>query len=117
MAFSHCSTFGPKMKCWDSSTSATALSTSDLMVAYCALRSSNGTFIPDLLFQLPVRFGTDAQFGGQLSFLVKVEASKDAGLDLLVAVAWFRTIHNPIFIRRIETMPVPAHPSHFTCGV
>src|ERR1700730_5676458 len=76
-AFSHCSTFGPKMKCWDSNTSATAPSTSALMVAYCALRSSNGTFILGLLLQLSVRFRTDTQFGWQLRFLVKVEASQD----------------------------------------
>src|SRR5262245_53586864 len=49
-AFSHSSTFGPRMKCCDSNTSATAAVTSALIVAYCFLRSSSGTFIMKLLF-------------------------------------------------------------------
>src|SRR5579872_642578 len=43
--FSHSSTLGPRMKRCDSSTSATAASISGFMLAYCALRSSRGTFI------------------------------------------------------------------------
>ena len=70
MAFSHCSTFGPRMKCWDSNTLAIAASTSPLMAAYCALRSSSGTFIVGFFFHLPVRFGSRAQLGWQWSFFV-----------------------------------------------
>ena len=38
MAFSHCSTFGPRMKCWDSMTSAIAASTSALMAGVLRLK-------------------------------------------------------------------------------
>src|SRR5438445_793506 len=69
-AFLHCSTFGPRMKCWDSNTLAIAASTSPLMAAYCALRSSSGTFIVGFFFHLPVRFGSRAQLGWQWSFFV-----------------------------------------------
>src|SRR5258708_21777068 len=55
IACSHCSTFDPKMKCCDSMTSAIADSTSDLIVAYCALRSSSGTCMRNFLFRLLVR--------------------------------------------------------------
>src|SRR5258707_765911 len=55
MAFSHWSTFGPKIKCWDSMTSAIAASTSALIVAYCALRLSKGTCILGFLFKLFLR--------------------------------------------------------------
>src|SRR5271165_4404637 len=87
MAFSHCSTFGPRMKCWDSSTSAIAASTSALMVAYCALRSSSGTFIVYFLLHLLVRLGADAQLGWQWSFFVKVKTSQDTRFDFFVLVA------------------------------
>src|SRR5271165_3457666 len=76
--FSHCSTFGPKMKCWDSSTSAIAASTSALMVAYCALRSNSGTFMVHFLPELPVGLGADTQLGWQWGFFVKVKTSQDA---------------------------------------
>src|SRR5258708_2428773 len=55
IACSHCSTFGPKMKCCDTITSAISDSTSDLIVAYCALRSSRGTCMRGFLFHLLVR--------------------------------------------------------------
>src|SRR5882672_2518865 len=75
IAFSHCSTFGPKMKCCDSITSAMAASTSDLIVEYCALRSSSGTCILGLLFfQLSVRLGALAQVRRQRRFFIQVEA-------------------------------------------
>ena len=45
MAFSHSCTLGPRMKCCDSITSATARSTSALIAKYCALRSNKGTFM------------------------------------------------------------------------
>ena len=38
MAFSHWSTFGPRMKCWDSITSAIAASTSALIAAVLRLK-------------------------------------------------------------------------------
>src|SRR5437764_2726520 len=54
MAFSHSCTLGPRMKCWDSITSAMAVSTSDLMRRYCALRSNNGTSMDLLIpFSIP----------------------------------------------------------------
>src|SRR6266478_749003 len=52
IACSHCSTFGPKMKCWDSITSAISASTSDFIVAYCAFRSRSGTCMRGFLSQL-----------------------------------------------------------------
>src|SRR2546426_4115595 len=98
MAFSHCSTFGPRMKCWDSNTSAIAASTSALMAAYCALRSSSGTFIVGFFFHLPVRFGSRAQLGWQGSFFVQVEAAQDTGFHFLIAVAGFRAPHHSVQI-------------------
>ncbi len=64
IAFSHSSTLGPRMKCWDSITSAIAASTSALIVAYCALRSSSGTCISGFLFQLFVSFSALIQVLG-----------------------------------------------------
>ena len=98
MAFSHCSTFGPRMKCWDSKTSPIAASTSALIVAYCALRSSSGTFIVGFFFHLPVRFGPSAQFAWQRCFLVQVEASQDARFHFLIAIAGFRAPHHSVQI-------------------
>src|SRR5258706_7784271 len=77
IACSQCSTFGPKMKCWDSITSASAASTSALMVAYCALRSSSGTCIFGFLFQLSVRLGSFVHVRWQRCFLVQVEAPQN----------------------------------------
>src|SRR3981189_2769169 len=70
IALSHSSTFGPRMKCWDSSTSAIGLSTSALKAVYCALRSSSGTFILHFLLDLPVGLGANAQLGRQWGFLI-----------------------------------------------
>src|SRR5207237_343059 len=111
IAFSHWSTFGPRMKCWDSRTSVMAAATSALMPAYCALRSSNGTFIHRFLLQFPVCLGADPQVRRQWGFFVQVEASQDAGLDFLIAVAAFRAPHDPARIGRRQTMAVPAHPA------
>src|SRR5579863_8717643 len=117
MVFSHCSTFGPRMKCCESSTSAIAAFTSGFMSLYCALRSSNGTFILRFLFQFSIRFGAHAKLLRQRGFFVEIEATEDAGFDLLVAVACFWTSHHALSVRRIETVTVPAHPSHLTCRV
>src|SRR5438094_9212956 len=108
MAFSHASTFGPRMKCCDSSTSATAASISVLIARYCALRSRRGTFIRRLFrlsfFDLAVRPGAGAEVGGQRRLLVQVETSEHAGTRFSVAMAGFRAPHHPIGIGRPEPM-------------
>src|SRR5262245_44894751 len=98
MAFSHWSTFGPNMKCCDSSTSAIAISISALMAAYCALRSSNKTFILRFLLQFPIGFDTDPQFGRQGGLFVEVEAAEDTGCDFPITVAAFGAPHYPVII-------------------
>src|SRR5512146_2780851 len=103
MAFSHCSTLVPRMKCCDSITSAMAASTSSRMVEYCALRSSSGTFIFGLPLQVPVGLGADAQFAGQAGLLVEVEAAQHARFNFLVAIAGFRAPHDPLGIGGSET--------------
>src|SRR5712664_3363504 len=111
IAFSHCSTFGPKMKCCDSITSAMAASTSALIVAYCALRSSSGTCILRLLlFQLSVGLGALAQFRWQRYFFIQVEAPQNAGLNFLITVSTLRTQHHPVAVRRLESVPMATHP-------
>src|SRR6266576_3894392 len=99
------------MKCWDSSTSAMAAVTSDLMAPYCALRSSNGTFIFRFLLHLPVRLGADPELGRQRSLFIQIQAPQYAALHFLVAVAGFRTPHHAVFIGRFQPVSVPAHPS------
>src|SRR5207249_2550359 len=114
MAFSHCSTFEPRMKCCDSNTSAIAASDLALMAAYCALRSSSGTFMPGFLSQLPVRFGACGQLCGQCRLFIQVQTSKDAGFNLLIAVPAFRTPHHAVGIGRLEPMAMPTHPADLT---
>src|SRR5262245_50561521 len=87
IAFSHSSTFGPRMKCCDSITSAIAASTSALMAAYCAFRSSNGTFILRFLLELSIRLGSLTELGGQRRFLVEIETAQNARRRLCVAIA------------------------------
>src|SRR5207245_266311 len=111
-AFSHCSTFGPRMKCWDSNTSLRATSISALMAEYCALRSRSGTFIAGFFFQRAVRFAAYAQFFRQWSFFVQIEASQNAGLQHLVSISTFRAAHDSVQIGRVETVAVTAHPAH-----
>src|SRR5713101_5955296 len=84
IAFSHCSTFGPRMKCWDSMTSASAASTSALIVEYCALRSSSGTCIVTLLFQLFVGLCALAQIRRQRLLLMQVETPQHTGFHFLI---------------------------------
>src|SRR5215467_1325699 len=112
MAFSHCSTFGPRIKCWDSRTSVIAASTSDLIDAYCALRSSSGIFIVSFLLELPVRLGADTQVDRQRGLFVEVKAANDARFNFFVAVTGLRTPHHSLRIGRIKTMAVPAHPPY-----
>src|SRR5712692_5355282 len=111
IAFSHSSTFGPRTKCWDSITSAIAASTSALIVAYCALRSSSGTCITGFLFQLLVGFGAFVQVLWYRGFLVKVEATQNAWLNLLITVAALRAYHHSIGVWRLKSVTVTAHPT------
>src|SRR6185295_7589780 len=108
MARSHCSTFGPRMKCCDSSTSAIAASISALMARYCDLRSSNGTFMPGLISHLSVGFCAPTQLRGERRFLVQIQTTEDARFDFLVAVAAFRARHHTVDVRGAETMSVAA---------
>src|SRR6266566_4872118 len=94
IAFSHSSTFGPKMKCWDSITSAIAASTSALIVAYCALRSSSGTCICGFLFQ--------------------VEATQNAWLNFLITVPALWAQHHSMGVWRLEAVTVAAHPTRLS---
>src|SRR6266851_8011421 len=112
IAFSHCSTFGPKMKCWDSITSAMAASTSALIVEYCALRSSSATCILCLLFfQFFVGLGALAQVRWQRCFFIQIEAPQNAGLNFLITVPALRTQHHPVGVGRLESVPMATHPS------
>src|SRR5271167_4578668 len=117
MAFSHSSTLGPRMKCCDSITSVMAASTSRQIVAYCALRSSRGTCIDCLLFQLSIRFGALAQLHGQRFFFLKVETPQDAGFRFLVTVSTFWTPHHSIHIRRVQPVAMAAYPSCLPGGI
>src|SRR5438477_10690144 len=99
------------MKCCDSMTSAIAASTSDLMEAYCDLRSSNGTFMLRFLFQLAVRFAALAQLGGQRRLLVEIKAAEHAGRHLDVPVPALRTHHDAIRAGRFQLVSVAAHPA------
>src|SRR5437762_426398 len=101
IAFSHCSTLGPSMKCWDSNTSASAFSISAFMAAYCALRSSSGTFIVGFFFPFPVRLGAGAQFLRQRSFFVQVKTAKDA-FQFFIAIAAFRAPHDSMQVGGIQ---------------
>src|SRR5262249_40423015 len=110
MVFSHCSTFGPRMKCCESSTSAMAASMSALMARYCALRSRRGTFILGFLIELLVRLGADRQLRWQRSFLVEIEAAEHTRFGFLIAIATFRTPHDAVRISALEPVAVTAHP-------
>src|SRR5438045_9478997 len=101
------------MKCCDSSTSAIAASTSVLIARYCALRSSNGTFMLGFLFHLPIRLRAGAQCAWQRELLVEIEASQDAGFDLLVAIPALRTSHDAGRVG-LEPMAVAANPPHLS---
>src|SRR6266852_270100 len=96
IASSHCSTFGPKMKCCDSITSAMAASTSALIVEYCALRSSSGTCILGFLFKLSVGLGSLVQVRWQRCFLIQVEAPQNAWFNFLITVPALRAQHHSI---------------------
>src|SRR5436309_122298 len=98
-AFSHCSTFGPRMKCCDSMTSAIAASTSALMERYWALRSSNGTCMLRFLFQLSVRFAAFGELCGQRRLFVQVETAQHARFGLLVAIPALRTYRHAHRVR------------------
>src|SRR5262245_57383034 len=117
MAFSHRSTAGPSTKCCDSITSAIAASTSALIERYCALRSSNGTCMCRVPFELSVGFRADAERRRQRHVVVEVEAPEDARLDFLVAVAALRAPHDAVDVRRAEAMTVAAHPPDLVRGV
>ena len=75
IAVSHSATLGPKMKCWETITSAIDASTSALIVEYCALRSSSGTCILSLLPQLSVRLNTLPQVCRERCFFIQIEAA------------------------------------------
>src|SRR3954471_12769835 len=117
MALSQRSTIGPRMKCWASITSAIAASISDLIERYCALRSSNGTFISGVLFVLSVRPGAGTERGGQRRFLVEVETPKNARFRLPVAVAAFGAAHHSGGVGRLEPVSVAAHPADPTSRI
>src|SRR6185295_16905611 len=118
IACSHCSTFGPRMKCCDSSTSRTAASTSALIARYCDLRFSSGTFMRGLISHLSVRFSAPAQFRRERRFLVQIQTPEDPRFDFPVAVAAFRAGHHAIDpVRRAEPMSMAAHPSDLPAGV
>src|SRR6266496_6479540 len=117
MAFSQASTLGPRMKCCDSITSPIAASTSALMAAYCALRSSSGTFIFDCLLDIAVGPGARRQFGGQRSIVVEIEAAQDAGFCLAIAIAALRTLHHLVAVDPRQPVTVTTHPSDLTCRV
>src|SRR5712671_3044719 len=117
IACSHCSTFGPRIKCCDSSTSATAASTSALIVEYCALRSSSGTCIFGFLFYLAVRLASLVQTCWQRCFLVQIQTTQYAGLDFLVAVSALRTCHYSAGIWGVQAVAVAAHPSDLVSRV
>src|SRR5260370_41539955 len=61
IALSHSSTLGPRMKCCDCNTSARAVSISDLIARYCALRLSSGTFIFGFFFESAISFAAFGQ--------------------------------------------------------
>src|SRR5256885_6426259 len=94
IACSHCSTFGPRMKCCDASTSRTAASTSALIARYWDLRSSNGTFMLGLVSHLSVRFCAPAQLRRERRFFVEIQTLQDPRFHFLVAVAAFRARHH-----------------------
>src|SRR3954451_5327095 len=73
IALSHSSTFGPRMKCCDSITSAIAASISALIDKYCAFRSSNGTFMLRFLLDRG-----DAGVGTCLRLVVRTTAGNTA---------------------------------------
>src|SRR5213596_2668561 len=102
MAFSHRSTLGPRMKCCDSITSATAASTSALIAAYCPLRSSNGTFMSRFLLYYPVRLRALGEFRRQRSVIVEIETAKDTGFHFAIAIATLGACHHTVGIRRLE---------------
>src|SRR6185295_10354694 len=92
-------------------------STSALIDEYCALRSSNGTFMPGFLFQLSVGSGAGAELCRQWQFIVEIDAAKDTRLGFLVAIAAFGTPHHAVPVRRLQPVAVPAHPSNLTRGI
>ena len=54
---------------------------------------------------------------GKGRLFIEVEAAKNAGLDFLVTVSALGTPHDSVWIRRIEAVAVPAHPSNLACWV
>src|SRR5215471_18602267 len=96
MAFSHSSTFGPRMKCWDSITAEIAASSSALMVVYCAWRSSSGTFIFSFFLQLTIGFASLAELRRQRLFLAEIQAAHNAWLNFLITKAALRAHHDSV---------------------
>src|SRR5213080_5613064 len=117
MACSHASTFGPRMNCCDSITSAIAASTSDLMAAYCDLRSSNGTFMPHFLSQRPVRLRPARQFSRQRRLVVEIETAQHARLRFPVVIAAFGADHHAVRVGCLQAVTVTTHPSDLACRI
>src|SRR5256885_1439290 len=114
MADSQATTLGPRIKCWDAITSAIAASTSALMVAYCALRSSNGTciihFLLNFSLQFSVRLRALRHFCRQCRILFQIQATEPM-LGFLISIATLWTYHDSVAVRRSQTMTMAAHPS------
>src|SRR5260370_11458309 len=103
------------MKCCDSITSAMAASTSALMVACWALRSSSGTCILYILsFHLFVGLGALAQVRRQRRFFIQIEAPYNAGLNFLITIPALGANHYPFGVGRLKTVPMATHPSGLT---
>src|SRR5581483_1226056 len=99
------------MRYWDSRTSATAASTSALIVLYCALRSSSGTFIICFLLQLAITLLAHFELRWKRSLFVKIQAAQHAWYDFLVLVSSLRTDHNAVRVGGQQTMAMAAHPA------
>src|SRR5260370_7290902 len=106
------------MKCWDSITSAMAASTSALMVACWALRSSSGTCILYILsFHLFVGLGALAQVRRQRRFFIQIEAPYNPGLNFLITIPALGANHYPFGDGLLKTGPTATHPPDLTLRV